>query len=139
MPPTGSGPSLDASGVLATSLLAFLSNKRPSAQAKLGSRRLDEARDLAQKYEGMIRPADLKIAKDKIIQCVLFSQSRVRVMFDARQCYGNQGRVRIKKCHSEVPTSARIQKGCQRCFPVCQGHSHIILHRTKHFSRPRDF
>jgi hypothetical protein len=75
MPHTSSGPSLDASGVLASRLLEFLSNKRPKAQEKLGSRRLDEARELAQKYQASISPSDLKIAKDKFIQCVLSSQS----------------------------------------------------------------
>lgn len=60
----------DASGVLAWRLLDFLSSKRPSAQEKLGNRRLDEARDLAEKNEDLISPSDLKIAKDKLLQCV---------------------------------------------------------------------
>jgi hypothetical protein len=60
----------DASGALALRLLEFLSNKRPSAQEKLGNRRLDEARDLAQRNEDWISPSDLKIAKDKLLQCV---------------------------------------------------------------------
>jgi hypothetical protein len=49
--------------------------KRSSPQEKLGSRRRDEARDLAQKYRDQtsISPS-LRIAKDKFLQCVLSSQ-----------------------------------------------------------------
>ena len=57
-----SGPTLDASGVLASRLLDFLSSKRASAQEKLGDRRLDEARGLAQENGDWISPSDLKIA-----------------------------------------------------------------------------
>jgi hypothetical protein len=60
----------NASGVLALRLLKFLSSKGPSAQERLGNRRLDEARDLAQKNECFMRPDDRKIAKDKLLQCV---------------------------------------------------------------------
>jgi hypothetical protein len=63
----------DASGVLGVlglRLLEFLSSKRPSVQEKLGTMRLDEARDLAQRNEDLISPSDLKIAKDKLLQCV---------------------------------------------------------------------
>ena len=62
-----SSPTLDASGVLASRLLDFLASKRPSAQEKLGDRRLDEARDLAQKNGDLIDPSNLKIARDKVI------------------------------------------------------------------------
>jgi hypothetical protein len=65
-----SNPPLDASAFLASRLLEFLSNKRPSAQARLGSKRLDEARDLAHKYQAAISLDDLKLAKDKFIQYV---------------------------------------------------------------------
>lgn len=65
---SNSNPPLNASGLVASRLLEFLSNKRPSAQAKLGGRRLDEARDLAHKYQASISHSDLKIAKDKFIQ-----------------------------------------------------------------------
>jgi hypothetical protein len=61
-----SGPALDASGVLAWKLLEYLSNKRPSAQERLGSRRLDEARELAQKHVALISPKDMKTARDKL-------------------------------------------------------------------------
>lgn len=64
------GPTLDASGVLASRLLDFLSSKRPSAQEKLGDKRLDEARDLAQKNGDWISPSDMKIARDKVLLCV---------------------------------------------------------------------
>ena len=67
-----SGLTLNASGVLASRLLDFLSSQRPSEQEKLGDRRLDTARDLAQKNGDRISTTDLKIARDKIIQCVLF-------------------------------------------------------------------
>lgn len=65
-----SGPTLNASGVLASRLLDFLSSQRPSAQEKLGDRRLDTARELAQKNGDRISTTDLKIARDKVIQCV---------------------------------------------------------------------
>ena len=68
------GPALDATGVLAWKLLEYLSNKRPSAQAKLGTKRLDDARDLAEKYEALISPSDMRIARDKLRQCVLSLQ-----------------------------------------------------------------
>lgn len=45
-------------------------------------------------------------------------------MFNARQRGANQGGVGIKEWPFEVPTSAGIQKVCQRGSPVCQGHSH---------------
>ena len=63
------GPTLDASGILASRLLDFLSNKRPSAQEKLGDNRLDEARVLAQINGNRISSSDLKIARDKVLQC----------------------------------------------------------------------
>jgi len=62
-----SGPTLDASGVLASRLLDFLSNKRPSAQERLGDWRLDQARDLAQRNGDWISSSDLKIARDKVL------------------------------------------------------------------------
>jgi len=71
MPHVTSGTTLDASDVLASRLLDFLSSKRPSAQERLGDRRLDQARDLAQKNGDWISPSDLKIARDKVLQCVL--------------------------------------------------------------------
>ena len=52
----------------------FLSKNLLSTQEKLGSRRLDEARDLARKNEALIRPSDMKIINDKFLQCVLSSQ-----------------------------------------------------------------
>jgi hypothetical protein len=67
MPHITPGPTLDASGVLASRLLDFLANQRPSAQEKLGDRRLDKARDLARKNGDRINPSDLKIAKDKVL------------------------------------------------------------------------
>lgn len=70
MPHTSYGPTLDASGVLASRLLEFLANKRPSAPMKLGNRR----RDSAEEYSGIIDPSDMKIARDKVIQCVLSLQ-----------------------------------------------------------------
>jgi hypothetical protein len=70
MPHITPSPTLDASGVLASRLLDFLSSKRPSAQEKLGDRRLDKARDLAQKNGDRISPFDLKIARDKVLQWV---------------------------------------------------------------------
>jgi hypothetical protein len=60
------GP-LDASAVLTLKLLDFLASQRPSAQAKRGDRRLDDARQLARENESLISPIDLEIAKDKII------------------------------------------------------------------------
>ena len=70
MPQTSYGPTLDASGVLASRLLEFLANKTPSAQAsapmKLGNRR----RDSAEEYSGKIDPSDMKIARDRVVQCV---------------------------------------------------------------------
>ena len=66
-----SGPTLDASGILASRLLDFLSSQRPSAQEKLGDRRLDMARQhLAQKNGDRISTTDLKLARDKVIRCV---------------------------------------------------------------------
>lgn len=74
MPGTTSfGPTLDASGVLASRLLEFLANKLPSAQERLGNRRLDQARDLAERNIMLINPEDMKIARDKVLQCVLSS------------------------------------------------------------------
>ena len=70
MPHITPGPTLDASGVLASRLSDFLSNKRPYAQEMLGDRRLDKARELAQKNGDRISPSDMKIARDKVIQCV---------------------------------------------------------------------
>ena len=67
MPHVTSGTTLDASDVLASRLLDFLSSKRPSAQERLGDRRLDQARDLAQKNGDWISPSDLKIARDKVL------------------------------------------------------------------------
>jgi hypothetical protein len=64
------GPTLNASGVLASRLLDFLSNKRPSAQEKIGDKRLDRAQDLAQKNGDRISDSDLKIARDEVLQCV---------------------------------------------------------------------
>ncbi len=61
------GPTLD--GVLASRLLNFLASKRPSALEKLGDRRLDMARDLAQKNSDRISPSDLKIARDSVLRC----------------------------------------------------------------------
>jgi hypothetical protein len=69
------GPPLDASGVLAWSLLEFLASKRPSAREELGNRRLDEARKLAFENEHLISPHDLQIAREKLTQCVLPLQS----------------------------------------------------------------
>ncbi|KAI0280059.1 hypothetical protein BGY98DRAFT_966330 [Russula aff. rugulosa BPL654] len=69
----------DASGILAWRLLKFLSSKRPSAQEKLGNRRLDEARDLAQKNEDLISPSDLKIAKDKLLHA-----AEIRIGLESR-------------------------------------------------------
>ena len=71
MPHITPGPTLDASGVLASRLLDFLANKRPSAAEKLGDRRLDKARDLAQKNLDWISPPDMDIARYKVLQCVL--------------------------------------------------------------------
>jgi hypothetical protein len=56
MPHITPSPTLDASGVLASRLLDFLASKRPSAQEKLGDRRLDK------KNGDWISPSDLKIA-----------------------------------------------------------------------------
>ena len=70
MPHIIPGPTYDASGVLASRLLDFLASKRPSAQEKLGDERLDKARDLARKNGDCISPTNLKIAKDKVLQCV---------------------------------------------------------------------
>jgi hypothetical protein len=72
MPAATSGLTLDASGVLAARLLDSLFSQRTSVQKKLGDRRLDEARDLAQRlYQNHhIDPSDLKIARDKVLQCV---------------------------------------------------------------------
>lgn len=50
----------NASGVWAWRQLELLSKNLPSTQEKLGSRRLDEARDLARKDEASIRPSDMK-------------------------------------------------------------------------------
>ena len=74
MPQPSFGPTLDASGVLASRLLEYLANKRPSAQERLGNKRLDEARDLAKKNETLI---DMEIARVEAlqVQCVLFLQT----------------------------------------------------------------
>ena len=61
----------DASGVLEARVLEFLANMNPSAQVKLGGRRLDEARDVAR---AMTDPSDLEIARRKLLQCVLSLQ-----------------------------------------------------------------
>ena len=66
----------NASGFLALRLFMFLSSKRPSAQERQGDRRLDEARDLAQRNEDLISSSQLKIAEDKLLQCVRSSQCR---------------------------------------------------------------
>ena len=71
MPHESFGPTLDASGVLASRLLEFLANKLPSAQERLGKKRLDEARDLAEKNISLIDPENMKIARDKVLRCVL--------------------------------------------------------------------
>lgn len=86
---TGSRTPNDVSGVLALRLLEFLSSSRPSAQEKLGNRRLDEARDLALRKEDSISSSDLKIAKSKLLQCVQSSQYSTPVMFSALQRGGN--------------------------------------------------
>ena len=70
---TNAGPALDATGVLAWKLLEYLSNKRPSAQERLGTRRLDEARELAQKNEALISSNDMITARAKLLLCVLSS------------------------------------------------------------------
>ncbi|KAH9984982.1 hypothetical protein BJV77DRAFT_141419 [Russula vinacea] len=57
----------NASGVWAWRQLELLSKNLPSTQEKLGSRRLDEARDLARKDEASIRPSDMKIINDKFL------------------------------------------------------------------------
>ena len=62
------------SGVWAWRQLEFWSKSLPSTQEKLGSRRLEEARDLVRKNEALIRPSDMKIINDKFLQCVLSSQ-----------------------------------------------------------------
>ena len=77
MPHPSFGPTLDASGVLASRLLEFLANKRPSAQEKLGDKRLGEARDLAERNVSLIDPKDMKIARDKVLQCVLILQTNL--------------------------------------------------------------
>jgi hypothetical protein len=64
---TNSGPALDGTGVLMWRFLEYLSNKRPSAQERLGTKRLDEARDLAQKNEAFISHSDMKVARDKLL------------------------------------------------------------------------
>jgi hypothetical protein len=64
--PTSPTPN-DAWGVLARSSLEFVSRNLPSAQERLGNKRLDEARDLAQRNEGLISPSNLKITKDKLL------------------------------------------------------------------------
>jgi hypothetical protein len=70
---TNAGPALDATGVLAWKLLEYLSNKRPSAQEKLGTKRLNEARELAQKNEALISTNDMIAARAKLQLCVLYS------------------------------------------------------------------
>ena len=63
----GSGPPLDASGVLTWKLLHFLASQRPSAQEARGDERLDDARNLARENEECISPNDLEIVGERII------------------------------------------------------------------------
>lgn len=72
---TSSAPPLDASGVFAWRLLEFLSSRRPSAQEKLGNKRLDKARDLAMKNEAMISLQDMAIVKEKFTLWVVHLQT----------------------------------------------------------------
>ncbi|KAF8461762.1 hypothetical protein DFH94DRAFT_71072 [Russula ochroleuca] len=51
---SSSNPSLDASGLLASRLLQFLANKRPSTQSSLGDQQRDEARTLAGELDASI-------------------------------------------------------------------------------------
>jgi hypothetical protein len=118
MPHPSFGPTLDASGVLASRLLEFLANKRPSAQEKLGDKRLGEARDLAERDVSLIDPKDMKIARDKVLQCVLFTNESVLGSTACQRC-GSQGGVGIKEWPFEISTSAGIQEVCQRGSPVC--------------------
>jgi hypothetical protein len=71
MPHVSCGTAFDVSGVLASRLLDFLFIKRPSAQGRLDDRRLDEARGLSQKNGDRVSSSDLKIARYKVLQCVL--------------------------------------------------------------------
>lgn len=69
----GSGPAIDASSVLAWKLPEYLSNKRPSAQERLRTKRLGDTRDLAQKNEDLISPNDMIPAEAKLLLYVLSS------------------------------------------------------------------
>ena len=125
MPHIVPSPTLDASGVLASRLLDFLASKRPSAQERLGDRRLDKARDLAQKNGDWISPSDLKIARDKVLQCVPSPKAYPSYVLSPCQRGGNQGRVGIEEWPFEIPTGTGIQKVCQRGSPFRQGHSYV--------------
>lgn len=69
------GLTLDASRVLASRLQYYLANQLSSAEEKLGDRRLDQARELAERHVTLLNPEDMEIARSKILQCVLSSQS----------------------------------------------------------------
>jgi hypothetical protein len=136
MPHITSGPTLDASGVLASRLLDFLANKRPLAQERLGDRRLDEARDLAQKNGDWISPSDLKIAKDKVLQCVPSSKCVSELCSTPCQRGGNQGRVGIQK----VAFRNSYKRGNTESLPkrlsvLSRSLLRITLHRKQHFSQ----
>jgi len=90
MQPATSRTPNDTSGVLASRLLGFLSQRGPSAQEKLGNRRLDEARDFAQRNEDRFSPSDLRIARDKVLHAAeikagLKSKSGLSKFLQARE------------------------------------------------------
>ena len=138
MPLVSPGPTLDASGVLASRLLDFLSSKRPSAQERLGDRRPDEARDLAEKNGDWISSSDLKIARDKVIQCVLSPKahpSYVRspsVRQKSRQGWKRKVAFRNSYKRENTESQPRMHSALSRSLLP------ITLHRKQHFSFSRE-
>ena len=129
-----SGPTLDASGVLASRLLDFLSSKRPSAQEKLGDRRLDEARDLAQKNGDWISPSDLKIARDKVLQCVPSPKaypSYVRPLSARRK--SRQGWIQ-KWAFRNTYRYGNTESSPKKLSVLSRSLLRITTHRKQHFS-----
>ncbi|KAI0274582.1 hypothetical protein BGY98DRAFT_54401 [Russula aff. rugulosa BPL654] len=128
MPHITPSPTLDASGVLASRLVDFLASKRPSAQEKLGDRRLDKARDLAQKNGDWISPSDLKIARDKVLQCVPSRKAYPSYVLSPISATEINAGLESKTGLSKLLQAREYRKSAKEA-PFCQGHS-CVSHCT---------
>lgn len=121
----------NASGVWAWRQLELLSKNLPSTQEKLGSRRLDEARDLARKDEASIRPSDMKIINDKFLQCVLSLQIVSETCSTTISATEIRASLESKSGLSRFLHAREYRKFAEdlASSPVCRGHSRTS-HRT---------